>query len=185
MRLVGVSGLGLALGLSPEEAEAKPNLGEIYEWNFEEKVYRNQRPAIVLFHGSDLFSERMETVLENLQGIYGGSVDFYKLVVDTWRQDIRGTGSRREALFQQLFGVENPFPKTVMYSRHDVLTGKTYDKNVKIDVLRGGPVEDKWIKNWIVNTTSWIDFNILDVKPENPYVPRFLNGYELQGIKKE
>jgi len=183
LKLAGLAGIAATIGL-PSTAQAKP-LEEITEHNFQQKVYENQKPVIVLFgeaetdlkqDGSLSYSKRMQQVLEALADKYS-QVEFLFFAYD------HNNMTRQQ--FEYDFKLPNTSPMTVMYARHDVLTGQRFDRNVKIDVLRGGPVEDKWISNWIVNTTSWIDFNILDVKPENPYVPRFLNGYELQGVKKE
>jgi len=185
--LGGLAGVVAALAL-PEKAEAKPGLEEIYEWNFEEKVYNNQRPVIVLFTEHEnsynpshiLVCQRMERVVEALAERYT-SIDFYKLDADKFRR--RTSLTNRERTFTQVFGIPDVGPTTVMYARHDVLTGQRFERNVKIDVSTGGPKGDQFIASWVNQYAGWIDFNLTDKHVDKPYAARWY-GDNLVKVQK-
>ncbi|MBI1970251.1 hypothetical protein HYS47_00740 [Candidatus Woesearchaeota archaeon] len=157
--LGGIAGLA-ALAALPTSAQAKP-LEEITEHDFRQKVYENTKPVIVLFgedktdlkqDGSLAYSKRMQQVIEALADKYP-QIDFLFFAYD------HNTMTRQQ--FEHDFKLSNTSPMTVMYARHDVFTGKRFDRNVKIDVLRGGPKLDKDIPLLVKNLGGyWIPTNL-------------------------
>ncbi|MBI2146910.1 hypothetical protein HYU19_00355 [Candidatus Woesearchaeota archaeon] len=188
VRLSGLTGLCFLAGLNTESEAADGKLEILDQYSFAERVRDNKRPTIAYFgiEEEDLdervtirpVCQRMKKVVEALAAKYP-QIDFFYVPVDViWR---RGNMTRQQ--FKEAFNIEDVFPQTVMYARHDVLTGKTYDKNVKIDVSIGGPMDDRFIPSWIKQYAGWIDFNITNKYDDKPYTARW-NGDTLVQVQK-
>lgn len=177
LRLLGLGGAGLVFGLS-SEATAKPDLPLLTEREFEANVYKVQNPVIVLFYDASPASQRMEYVLDALARQYSHRVDFYKFDVNRFLVDHGGNRPAQGYALMRLTGLpDTRIPKTVMYAIFDVVSGKKFEQNVAIDVLKGGPSSDSAIQDWTIGEkagTGWIESNL--VRPNGQYALRLNNS---------
>jgi len=175
LRLSALTGLAVAVGAS-EEAEAKLDLPLLTEREFEANVYGAKNPVVVLFYQEGAASKRMEHILEALARQYSDRIDFYRFDMTQFRGG-RTDATARNA-FLRLTGASDGYtPQTIMYASVDIVTRQQFDRNVKIDVLRGGPTDDKWIESWIHgkgSATDWIESNL--TSPNGRYVLRLNNS---------
>jgi hypothetical protein len=161
----------------------------------EEKDALDKRPSLVMFYvnseKSKNASPREAIIFKSLANRFSGKVNFF-----TYDISIQEKYKKRK-IFDSSFGNEVQknegiveIPAIGMYSVFDLAEYETPDINdgliKQVDILKGGPDDNKWIPEWITSLTGyWIKPNLFaEQSPENNgKLYRFKNTFDYQEIK--
>jgi hypothetical protein len=107
----------------------------------------------------DSFSGRETIIFKELKKIYSDKIEFLSY-------DTHSIKAQRENRFIFENTPVNLIPSVIMYNKEGKL----------IDILRGGPTDNKWIKPWVEWLEPWIKTNLTN--PNGEYVIRMNNSSE-------
>jgi len=181
-----------------EQIKRKPNS---IHTNFKDLVYQedkqplDKRPSLVMFY----VKSDKETDIQSREAI------IFKYLSNTFSRDVNffayniadQDDFKQRKLLDSNFGYEvqkeeniTEVPSIGMYSIFDLVEyeePKINDGLIKqVDILKGGPDDNKWIPEWITSLTGyWIKPNLFaEQSPENNgKLYRFKNTFDYQEIK--
>jgi len=170
--------------LDPNECNVK----EITPYNFDEIVYGDTKPKLVLFSRNinkhrkpEKSSRGISPVFRALSVDYSDSIDFYVFHIDNYSDAFNNKWADVNA--QNLIHRENikAPPSTAMYT-FDLTKEQKGDRIEQVDILRGGPDKSKHYKPWYNGLKNkWINSN-MGIN-EQKEVKRFNNSRKLKSFK--
>ncbi|MBN2223745.1 MAG: tetratricopeptide repeat protein [Deltaproteobacteria bacterium] len=159
--------------------------------NFDELVYKSGKPTVVFFDDSkpseesSEFSKREAIVFKALSEIHGSKL-YFVVYNDRIAPKKQGWTASEWSVNENI----KDFPSIALYSKYDLEKGETLTRNdgklKQVDIMQGGPSEDKWIFPTFENTYLWWINQHCLYKP-NPdgdgKVYKYGNTFKLEEVK--